>query len=165
MIDNAARAEEEGHFSDAVIFYNRVLELSPRDTTTEKLKDRVVHAIDVARLINQGVKAYYAADLDSAEYYFGRVLRIEPGNNVAQEYLGIIASLRQQPPGQDQLQADEETWKTYLKALEYYQNEDFENAIRLWEEVLQKYPNNEQTLNNIKQARLRLESQNNPNAD
>ena len=38
-------------------------------------------------------------------------------------------------------------------------NQEYEEAIKAWEKVLQAYPGNENTLNNIEQARLRLLSE------
>ena len=38
-------------------------------------------------------------------------------------------------------------------------NKEYEKAIEAWEKVLQFYPNNSSTLDNLEQARLRLKSQ------
>jgi len=158
LLDEAQVAEEARDLSRAVILYNRILEMSPNDVTAARLKSRMTQAIDIARIITQGVEAYYRGELDRAESMFIEVTKAEPDNMVAQEYLGIIARLRQQPDEQQRLQDDEEYWGRYLEGMEYYQNGNYEEAIRLWEQVLQRYPNNEQTLENINQARLRLES-------
>ena len=36
---------------------------------------------------------------------------------------------------------------------------DYQKAIDAWQKVLEAYPNNTSTLNNIEQARLRLQSE------
>nr|MBN2278042.1 PorV/PorQ family protein [candidate division Zixibacteria bacterium] len=158
LLDRADRAEKEGRLSDAITAYDLILELSPDDLTIKKLKGRVGTKIDVARMISKGVESFYLGRLSSAEGQFNEVIRISPDNLVAQEYLRKIVSLRQQPSVQEDLEKDESVWKIYLNALEYYRNGEYERAIELWEEVLKFYPGNEQTLNNIKQARLRLQS-------
>jgi cytochrome c-type biogenesis protein CcmH/NrfG len=38
-------------------------------------------------------------------------------------------------------------------------NKDYQKAIDAWEQVLEVYPNNANTLNNLEQARLRLQSE------
>jgi cytochrome c-type biogenesis protein CcmH/NrfG len=35
-------------------------------------------------------------------------------------------------------------------------NKEYQQAIDAWQKVLEKYPNNTNTLNNIEQARLRM---------
>jgi tetratricopeptide (TPR) repeat protein len=157
LIDEAAQAEKENRLADALIAYNSILDQSPDDLTAVRLKARVAHAIDLAREISNGVDFFLAGNLDASQQSFQLVLKSDPGNIVAQEYLNRIASLRSQPSEQKRLEDDEKVWKVYLQALEYYREGDYENAIKLWEQVLQSYPGNEQTLNNIRQARLRLE--------
>ena len=38
-------------------------------------------------------------------------------------------------------------------------NKEYNKAINAWNKVLEKYPNNVNTLNNIEQAKLRLKSE------
>jgi len=159
LLDDADRAEKEGRLADAISAYDRILELSPDDATILKLIDRVGEKVEIARLVSRGVESFYLGNLKSAEQQFNDILKKAPDNIVAQEYLRKIASIKQQPREQEDLESDEAVWKIYLNALEYYRNGQYEKAIDLWEEVLKYYPGNEQTLNNIKQARLRLQSE------
>ena len=46
-----------------------------------------------------------------------------------------------------------------LDGLRYMRNKEYQKAIDAWQKVLEKYPNNSNTLNNIEQARLRLGAQ------
>jgi len=159
LLDIAEKAEKEGRLSDAVTAYDKILLLSPDDVTVKELIGRVGEAISLAQLISGGVEAFYLGRLSTAEAKFNRALSLSPGNVVANEYLSKINTLRQRPTGQDELEKDEKVWKIYLNALEYYRNGEYEQAIELWQEVLEYYPGNEQTLNNITQARLRLQSE------
>jgi len=77
---------------------------------------------------------------------------------VAREYLDKIGLLMKEATELEVLQKDEKVWKIYLNALEYFRNGDYEKAISLWEEVLKYYPGNKNTMNNIEQAKLRLQS-------
>lgn len=158
LLNEAEGAEKAGRLTDAISAYDKILQLSPEDVTVRELKGRVGQAINVARLISGGVEAFYLGRLSSAEQNFNSVLKLAPGNIVANEYLNKISALRQKPSGQTELEKDETVWKIYLNALEYYRNGEYEKAIELWQEVLKYYPGNEQTLNNITQARLRLQS-------
>jgi tetratricopeptide (TPR) repeat protein len=77
---------------------------------------------------------------------------------VAKEYINRISILMKEATELEDLQKDEKAWKIYLDALEHFRNGDYENAIKLWDEVLEYYPGNKNTINNIEQARLRLQS-------
>ena len=157
LLNEADQAEKQGRMAEAVAAYNKILVLSPNDLTARKLAGEVGNAIDAARLISSGVESFYLGRLSLAEMNFNDVLKIAPDNIVAREYLNKIAALREKPSEQGDLEKDETVWKIYLDALELYRNGDYEKAIGLWQEVLKYYPGNQQTLNNIEQARLRLQ--------
>ncbi|HPC12149.1 MAG TPA: hypothetical protein PK112_08635, partial [candidate division Zixibacteria bacterium] len=55
---------------------------------------------------------------------------------------------------------DPEAWQLYLEGLRFMRNQEYQKAIDAWEKVLERYPGNEATLDNIEQARLRLKSNN-----
>lgn len=159
LLKQADVAEKEGRLSDAVRYYAEILDIAPQDITVRQLMGRVGKEIKRARLISSGVESFYLGRLTAAERDFNEVLKLFPGNIIANEYLGKIISLKEQLTGQAELEKDEKVWKIYLNALEYYQSGNYRRAIELWEEVLKYYPGNEQTLNNIKQAKLRLQSE------
>ena len=158
LLDDAEAAEKDGRLSDAVSLYEKILLLSPDDVAVRELMGRVGEAINLAQLISDGVEAFYLGRLTTSERNFNEALKLSPRNIVANEYLNRIKTLRQQPTGQADLEKDEAVWKIYLNALEHYRVGEYEQAIELWQEVLKYYPGNEQTLNNITQARLRLQS-------
>jgi len=158
LLDSAREAERKGDLTEAITAYNNILQYSPGDETVKRLVNRIGTAVNIAGLISAGVAHFQEAQYDEAEHDFEEVLRIDTGNPVAGEYINNIASMRRQYEDQKRLESDEEVWKIYLNALEYYRNDEFEKAIELWEEVLKHYPGNEKTLENIKQARLRLNS-------
>jgi len=158
LLNEAEKAEKDGRLPDAVVAYNKILMLSPDDITVKELIGRVGEAISLAQLLSDGVESFYLGRLSSAEAKFNKALELSPKNIVANEYLNRISALQQKPTDQADLEKDEKVWKIYLNALGHYRNGEYEQAIEMWQEVLKYYPGNEQTLNNITQARLRLQS-------
>jgi tetratricopeptide (TPR) repeat protein len=157
LLKEAALAQKDGRWQDAITTYDEILELSPAQTAAEKLKGRLADTIKVARLIRDGTELFYERNLSMAEEKFKDVLMLAPDNIVAQEFLRQIESEREQPTGREELERDERMWKIYLEGLEFYQKGQYDSAITRWEEVLRFYPDNQQTIENIRQARLRLE--------
>ncbi|MBD3382586.1 MAG: tetratricopeptide repeat protein, partial [candidate division Zixibacteria bacterium] len=64
------------------------------------------------------------------------------------------------PVAIEEIRQDEEYWQYYLDGLKSFGEGDYEQAIEMWERVLEKYPGSEDTRENLRQARSRLENQN-----
>ncbi|MFH2035036.1 MAG: hypothetical protein ABIJ45_01435 [Candidatus Zixiibacteriota bacterium] len=158
FLDSARAAEKDGRFTEAVINYNKILDFSPGDETVQRLVSRIGTAIKLARLISEGAEAFYKDEFDKAAGIFRSVQQIDRGNIIAEEFLLQMESAKKTATEQKDLENDSVVWQKYLNALEYYQNGEYQRAIDLWEEVLKAYPGNEKTIENIKQARLRLQS-------
>jgi tetratricopeptide (TPR) repeat protein len=158
MMDEAARAERDGRYADALTAYNRVMELSPGNVAVKQLIAKDGTELNKLMLINKGAELFASGLYSDAKGRFDEVLKIDPQNKVARDYAGRITLLMKESTELQDLQKDEKVWKIYLSALEYFRKEDYANAIKLWEEVLKYYPGNKNTMNNIEQAKLRLES-------
>jgi tetratricopeptide (TPR) repeat protein len=96
-------------------------------------------------------------NLSDAKARFEEVLKSDPDNVVARDYMGKILTLMKEATELEDLQKDDRVWKIYLEALEHFRSGDYENAIILWQEVLKYYPGNKNTISNIEQARLRMQ--------
>jgi tetratricopeptide (TPR) repeat protein len=158
LLTEASRAESDGRLSDAIRIYNRILQLSPDNVIAEEMLNKATLTIDVIKTISRGLESYHRGDYSKARRYFEEVRANDKTNIIAKEYLDKIAVLTGQPEStdQDELKRDVETWKIYLNALRHYQNGEYEEAIKLWKKILEKYPGNEETLENIRQAKLRM---------
>jgi len=56
----------------------------------------------------------------------------------------------------EEVQADPVTWYLYLAGLDSFRNGFYDSAITYWQKVLEKYPTERITKDNIEQAKLRL---------
>ncbi|SYZ73200.1 putative Tetratricopeptide TPR_1 repeat-containing protein [Candidatus Zixiibacteriota bacterium] len=158
MTDEAVRAEREGRYADAITSYNRILELSPGNVAVKQLVAKTGTELHNFQLISKGAELFSLGNLSDARRRFEEVIKTDPDNVVALEYMERINRLMKESTELEVLQKDEKVWKIYLNALEYFRNGDYEKAIELWNEVLKFYPGNKNTLNNIEQAKLRLQS-------
>jgi tetratricopeptide (TPR) repeat protein len=157
MMDNAARSEKEGRYAEAVTFYNRVIELSPGNVAVKQLIARNGTILNNAQLISKGAELFTMGNLSDSRARFEEVLKSDPDNLVATDYLGKILAQMKEATELEDLQKDDRVWKIYLEALEHFRNGEYENAILLWQEVLKYYPGNANTISNIEQARLRMQ--------
>jgi tetratricopeptide (TPR) repeat protein len=158
LTDNAIRAEKEARYVDAITYYNRILEYQPDNVAIKQMVSKAGAELNNYQLLSKGMELFSMGNLSDAKRRFEEVQRTDPNNVVALEYINRISILMKEATELEDLQKDDKVWKIYLDALEYFRNGDYENAIRLWEEVLRYYPGNKNTINNIEQARLRLQS-------
>ena len=151
-------SEREGRLLDAVEACNRVLDLAPGDSVAIQTRQRISARMDLTEQLKLGIDLYNQNRLSEARRQFEAVLRINPQEQVARDYLARMNVPRPQETTLEDLQNDREIWPLYLEGLRYMRNKEYQKAIDAWEQVLKKYPNNSNALDNIKQARLRLES-------
>jgi tetratricopeptide (TPR) repeat protein len=157
--DSARIAENQGRVIEAIEAYNRILDLSPDDSAAKMGKLRVSSGLDIAQQLRLGIDLFNQNKLNEARRQFENVLRIDPQQPVAIEYLGKLKASPVLPSTLEDIQKDKDIWPFYLEGLRRMRNKEYQMAIDSWQKVLEKYPNNSNTLDNIKQARLRLESQ------
>jgi len=160
-LDNARLAADSSRWLDALEGYNRVLELDPENAAGQQGKRQVLATMGLPEKVRIGIEMYDKGELNEARSRFQAVLDVNPDEPTALEYLRRIRErLAGQPAATlEDLQKDRIYWELYLEGLRHMRNKEYQRAIEVWEKVLQAYPNNANTLNNIEQARLRLGTQ------
>ncbi len=158
LLNEASAAENDGRLFDAIMNYTQILKLSPNNVIAEEMRTRAANSINAIKMTGLGLEAYYKKDYTKARQKFTDALAIDKNNRVAREYLNKITAPQPTPEAKEreELKQDVETWKIYLNALRHYQDGEYEEAIKLWKQILENYPGNEETLENIRQAELRM---------
>lgn len=164
-LEHAQQAAQAGRWSEAVEAYNRVLELDPDNASAQQAKLQMLAALDLPQRIRLAVELFDRGELTEAATRFRAILDVNPNESMALDYLKRIREQQAVRPAAtlEDLQKDRETWELYLEGLRFMRNKEYQKAIEAWEKVLQAYPNNANTLDNIEQARLRLGTQGNGN--
>jgi tetratricopeptide (TPR) repeat protein len=160
-LDTARIAERDGQIVRAIEAYNRILELDPDNQYAFAARQKALESLDWPQQLSLGISLFERGRLTEARRRFRTVLTMKPGEAVALEYLKKIEepSEGQEPASLEDLQRNPRIWQRYLDGLRFMRNGEYENAIAEWEEILKVYPKNPSTLNNIEQARLRLETE------
>lgn len=158
-LEKGATAEREKNSVAALESYNRVLELDPRNERAKTAREKVAASLDIAQQLNRGIELFNAGDYARARANFSAVLVSDRENPVAIDYLREIDAVEEKTTTLEDLYKNREIWQHYLDGLRYMRNKEYQKAIDSWNKVLEVYPNNVNTLNNIEQARLRLQSE------
>ncbi len=149
-------AQMVADYASAIEHYSRVLYLDPENTQVKNARKQVLAKMDVARQLNLGIEDFRAGRYSQARKRFTAVQEIAPDEPISTDYLKRLATIPTKAPTLDDIQKDRKIWQLYLDGLRLMREQDYEKAIAVWEKVLKVYPNNPNTLNNIEQAKLRL---------
>ncbi len=152
----ARRAQQEGDYIGAIEDYTRLLYLEPDNEQVRREKQEVVEKIDLSRYLNLGIDLFRAGHYAEAREKFMLVLSAKPNESVAKDYVDRIDVALAHPPTLTTIQSDRRVWQQYLNGLRHMRSKEYQLAIESWEKVLEAYPNNKSTLDNLEQARLRL---------
>lgn len=157
--NEATRFTSEGKLSDAAQRYGEILRLSPNDAGARRSMGQIGARISALEMLRSGVAAYNSGDTSQARQLFEQVLAVAPEDTVAQGMLARFPSGTKAPGAPlTEIQKDAETWKLYLDGIEKFRGGDYQQAIQIWEQVLDRYPGNAEAEKNIQQAKLRLQT-------
>jgi len=158
-LSEAQLAREENRLAEAIVALGRVLEIDPENAEASQSRQEVMATLDISEKLQLGIDLFERGRYRQAAVQFHNVLEVDPNRRTAREYLDRMAEEGSATSTLEDIEKDEETWALYLDGLRYMRNKEYQNAIDAWTEVLRTYPNNPNTLNNIEQARLRLQAQ------
>jgi tetratricopeptide (TPR) repeat protein len=99
----------------------------------------------------QGKKLLGAGAEAKAKEAFNTVLKLDPQNKAANEYIVKLTGVQSQAKV-----TDEEIKATYYKGVDYYVNGKIEEAIQEWEKVIKLDPENQDARINITRAKQKL---------
>ncbi|RME21194.1 MAG: tetratricopeptide repeat protein, partial [Candidatus Zixiibacteriota bacterium] len=158
-LEIAQNALAKGRIAEAIEAYDRILELDPENTKVRTAKQEALASLDLAQQLRVGIELFNKGRLRDAERRFRAVLEANPNERVAKEYLDKVREAQERVTSLEDLQKDKKIWQLYVDGLRAMRNRQYQRAIDLWEKVLEVYPNSPDTRNNLKQARLRLQSE------
>ena len=156
--ETARVAVTDGRMMAAIEAYNRILDLDSENEDASEARENALTTLDVSQQLNLGILLFKKGQYDDARRRFEQVLENDSREPVALEYINKIEKAQTQASTLEALQGDKEIWNLYLEGIRHMRNKEYQKAIDAWEKVLKVYPGNVNTLHNIEQARLRLDS-------
>jgi len=158
LLRSAEATFDKGNYIDAYDEYNRALNLDPGNKQARDGSRAAKIQIDVAQHLKLAMDYYDQERYVLSQREFNSVLHLDPGNETARRMLRDINDRMNETgtPEERDLRQDEEMWQVYLDGVEAYRAGDYKKAIELWNRVLKKYPADQMTLENKRQAELRV---------
>lgn len=158
LADGAAR---DGAFVVAFERYSALNREFPENTDYRAELSELVGRMKSQDLIDRARAALDAGRADQARSSIGAALALDPTNSAA---LALLAELDAHLPsgGLEEISADPASWEKMSEALRLVRVGELTEALRLLDELLERYPNNSEILRNKSQIELRLSA---PKAD
>ncbi len=147
----------KGNYPEAILAWNQILEMDSTHLAAKSNIDLASSKVKTASYLKQGIEFFNSGNFSLAEKQFNLALSVDPKNRVALDYLQQVRARTAKRTTLEDLKKDLEIWKIYQEALSKYQQGKYQEALDLWNEVLKVYPNNQNTLRNIQQAKARLQ--------
>jgi tetratricopeptide (TPR) repeat protein len=158
-LKQAEQAYDQGNYIEAYNYYNQVLNLDVNNQQAREESKAAKKQIDIAQHLKLAMDYYEEERYILSQREFNSVLNLDADNETALRYIRLIEDRLRESGTQAEkdLRQDQEMWQVYLDGVEAYRAGDYEKAIELWNRVLKKYPSDKMTLENKRQAQLRLE--------
>ncbi|OGC79474.1 MAG: hypothetical protein A2145_00375 [candidate division Zixibacteria bacterium RBG_16_40_9] len=147
----------KGNYPEAILAWNQILDIDSTHLAATFNINLASNKIKTASHLKQGIEYFNSGDYSLAEKQLNLVLSLDPKDRVALDYLQKVRARTAKRTTLEDLKKDAEIWKIYQEALNKYQQGKYQEALDLWNEVLKVYPNNQNTLRNIQQAKARLQ--------
>ena len=145
-------------YAEAVVKFTEAQKLKPDN---REIRNRITFAKNkllVTQKLSDAVQLLDGGDSASARILFLEILQLDPESKVAENYLQSMEPKEVVVPVSiEDLRADAEYWNLYIEGLRFFGENEYQKAIDNWEKVLEKYPGSEDTKENLRQARSRLE--------
>ena len=159
LMARADLARTENRLVDEIQAYNRILEINANIQNIIDARARAIAGLDLTQQLNLGVRLFTQGRYEVASRHFESVLNVNPKDEVALDYIEKIKAALAGPSSLEELQQNREIWALYLKGIRHMRSAEYDKAIAAWEKILEVFPNNIHTLDNLKQTRLRQQSE------
>jgi tetratricopeptide (TPR) repeat protein len=157
---DATRLANEGKLAEAALCYDEIIRVNSSDAVARRNLKTISDRIVALSLLRSGMAAFSLGDTVLAQQTLEKLLTASPNDSVAIGLLQLIGAEASSSTAASlaEIQKDSGIWKTYLEGIERFRQGDYEQAIKLWRQVLTLYPGQIETEKNIQQAKLRLQA-------
>jgi twitching motility protein PilT len=146
LFEQGVRSYVRGDFQTAMDFFKKAAGKADGNVylgayvqkSSQMLEDQI------NEIFQEGWRAHQAGELLTAQKEYTKVLRLSPGHPEVVRQLGELKT-----------QIHQETEKFYTEGKKFFDGNDVDQALRMWEKILEMDPTNERALKKIEEAKLK----------
>jgi tetratricopeptide (TPR) repeat protein len=143
----------QGKINEAITNLEQALEVSPQDQRTKNLlyKARTQLRDNLKALMARGIELANAGRVAEAKEKFNEVLKLNPGNGEAADYLSkLTGQVSHAAVNKDEIK------KLYYDGVSLYLDGQNRRAIEVWQKILVLDPQNQEAKSSIAKAEMEL---------
>ena len=140
------------NYSESLRLLSEARLLSNDDPEVKKEVDTLIERVKLQENIQKGLMLYDIGEFDQALNLFETALELDPENQFIKQYYNKTKS----ESSDESEEMDPDTERRYLEGVDKFLLGQYEEAIRIWEDILQDNPYNRKVLEAINGAQDRL---------
>src|SRR5579871_2536866 len=146
LFEQGVKSYIRSDFQTAMDFFKRGLSKAEGNAylTAYMQKSAQMQEQQVAEFYQDALRMQQAGDLAGAQKEYTKVIRLSPGHPEAlQQLSGLKATIQQA------------TEKLYAEGKQYFDANQMDHALRLWNQILEIDPSNERALKRVEEAKIK----------
>jgi len=152
LINRGRQELQNENYSEALRLFSEARLLSPDDPNVLREIETLVERTKIQENIQKGLMLYDIGQYNQALDIFGKILETDPSNEFIKQYYD---KTKIETVGSDE-EMDATTKRKYLDGVDKFLKGKYNDAIKIWEEILEKDPYNKKVLEALNGARERL---------
>jgi len=143
---------QQGNYSDALRILSEAMVLSPDDPQLQNEVNTLANRIKVQQYVQEALQYYEIGDYQEALSLFEEALSLDPSNQTIQQYI----EKSKRGAGAEDIKLDPDAERLYIVGTEYFLAGDYEEALKVWRGISERYPFTKKIQDAIKNAEDRL---------
>jgi tetratricopeptide (TPR) repeat protein len=139
-------------YDSALRNLGKILAIDPENREAVAVRGRILNIIKSSDYLNEALKYFDQAEYQKSIALTDSALALNPDSEGAQSLKRRLRSYTAKVTTLEDIKKNEQHWQIYLEGMDKYQASEFKEAIRLWQSLLEYYPNNPNLKRNIEQA-------------
>jgi tetratricopeptide (TPR) repeat protein len=146
LFEQGVRSYVRGDFQTAMEFFKKAAGKADGNSYLSAYLQKSAQMLEdqINEIFQEGWRAHQAGELLSAQKEYNKVLRLSPGHPEVVRQLGALKT---------QVQQDSE--KLYNEGKKFFDQNDMDQAVRIWEKILELDPQNERAQKKIEEAKIK----------
>ncbi len=146
LFEQGVRSYVRSDFQTAMEFFKKAISKADGNAYLNAYlqKTTQMHELQINEIFQEGWNAHQSGDLSTAQKEYTKVLRLSPGHPEVVRQLGALKAVIQQ-----------ESEKYYAEGKTFFDQNDMDQAIRLWSKILEIDPANERAQKKIEEAKIK----------
>jgi len=143
---------QTGAYEQALESLSLILQSNPDDAQAKSDRNKIFDMVESSKYLDKALRYFDQSDYNRAIALVDSSLALNPDSEGAKGLKRQLNRYTAEVTTVEDIKKNDAHWQIYLQGMEKYQAGEYKEAIRLWQSLLEFYPNNPNLTRNIDQA-------------